>query len=131
MPTNFTDANGVPDMIMEVYDNTPANNAPAKGNDRSDLLGTISPSSAKAIDATYPRVADPDVANTGSGPAVCTYRVTYGSAEANQADMTDLILTNPTPGASEPIINHFDGLTRTKVLGDVCTVYVNHSFSGV
>ena len=43
VPTTFTDTNGVPDMIMELYDTTPANNAPIKANDRGDLLGHSRP----------------------------------------------------------------------------------------
>lgn len=132
VPTNFTDTNGVPDMIMELYDNTPANNAPAKANDRSDLLGTLSPSSAKAMDATYPLVNDPDGDNTGAGTDIITYRVSYTTAEANQTDTTDLILTNPTPGATEPLIMHAEfAASFTKTSSDTLKVFVNHRMNGV
>ena len=132
VPTNFTDVNGVPDMIMELYDNTPANNAPAKANDRGDLLGTIAPSSAKAMDATYPLVNDPDGDNTGSGVDIITYRVSYLTSEANLADITDLILTNPTPGATEPLIMHAEfAASFTKTSSDTLKVFVNHQINGV
>lgn len=132
VPTNFTDANGVPDMIMELYDNTPANNAPAKGNDRGDLLGTIAPSSAKVIDATYPKVNDGDSDNTGAGTDIITYRVSYITSEANLADITDVILTNPAPGATEPVINHAEfGASFTKTSADTLKVFVNHRMNGV
>jgi hypothetical protein len=132
VPTNFTDTNGVPDMIMELYDNSPANNAPAKANDRSDLLGTLAPSSGKAIDATYPKVNDGDSDNTGAGTDIITYRVSYLTSEANQADNTDVILTNPSPGASEPIIMHAEfGASFTKTSADTLKVFVNHRMNGV
>lgn len=132
VPTNFTDANGVPDMIMELYDNTPANNAPAKANDRSDLLGTIAPSSAKAIDATYPQVNDGDADNTGAGVDIVTYRVSYLKTEANLADITDVILTNPSPGATEPLILHAEfAASFTKTAQDTLKIFANHQFNGV
>lgn len=132
VPTNFTDTNGVPDMIMELYDDTPANSAPGKANDRGDLLGTIAPSSAKAIDATYPMVNDSDGDNTGAGVDVVTYRVSYITSEANLADIDDLILTNPSPGATEPLIMHAEfGAPFTKTSADTLKVFVNHTFNGV
>lgn len=131
VPTNFTDTNGVPDMIMELYDNTPANNAPAKGNDRSDLLGTIAPSSSQPMDATYPLVNDPDADNTGSGTDIITYRRSYTSGQANLADITDLILTNPSPGASEPVIMHAEfPASFGKTSDDTLKVFVNHRING-
>ncbi len=132
VPTNFTDTNGVPDMIMELYDDTPANNAPGKTNDRGDLLGTIAPSSAKAIDATYPQVNDGDADNTGAGVDIITYRVSYLTSEANAADTTDVILTNPSPGATEPLINHAEFTASfTKTSADTLKVFVNHEMLGV
>lgn len=132
VPTNFTDTNGVPDMIMELYDNTPANNAPAKGNDRGDLLGTLSTGSAQAMDATYPLVNDPDPVNTGAGTDIITYRVSYAQGDANQVDTTDVILTNPTPGATEPLIMHAEFASSfTKTSDDTLKVFVNHRMNGV
>ena len=132
VPTNFTDTNGVPDMIMELYDDSPTNNAPDKSADRSDLLGTIAPSSAQVIDATYPQVGDGDADNTGSGTDIITYRVSYIKANANLADITDLILTNPTPGASEPVIMHAEfAASFTKTSDDTLKVFVNHRMNGV
>lgn len=132
VPTNFTDTNGVPDMIMELYDNSPVNNAPDKAADRSDLLGTVAPSSAQAIDATYPQVNDGDPDNTGADVDICTYRVSYVKASANLPDITDLILTNPSPGASEPVITHAEfAASFTKTADDTLKVFVNHRMNGV
>jgi hypothetical protein len=132
VPTNFTDANGVPDMIMEMYDNTPANNAPDKAANRSDLLGTLATGSDQVIDSTYPKVNDGDSNNTGAGTDIITYRVSYATADANLADITDLILTNPSPGASEPVIMHAEfAASFTKTSSDTLKVFVNHQMSGV
>lgn len=134
IPTNFTDATGVPDMIMMLFDNTPANNAPAKTSDRSDLLGTLIPGSDKVIDATYPQVNDPDADNTGSGLDIITYRVSYTTAEAINPDsqITDQILTNPSPAGSEPVINHAEFTTPfDKTVNDTMKVFVNHETLGV
>ena len=129
VPSNFTDANGVPDMIMEMYDNS--GGVPAKGNDRSDL-GTIITGSAKAIDATYPQVNDGDGDNTGAGTDIITYRVSYTTGEANSAGIADVILTNPTPGASEPLIMHAEfGTPFEKTSSDTLKVFINHEMLGV
>lgn len=125
VPTNFTDANGVPDMIMELYDNTGI--APAKTNNRSSP-GTII-GSGKAIDSGYPAVNDGDSDNTGAAVDSVTYRVSFLTSEVN-GSIDDVILTNPTPGASEPIIQHADGLAVTKTSSDTLKVFVNHNFLG-
>lgn len=132
VPTNFTDTNGVPDMIMELYDNTTPNTAPGKGNDRSDLNGVLATGSDQVIDATYPKVNDGDGDNTGSGTDIVTYRVSYIKADANLADISDVILTNPSPGASEPVITHAEFTSAfTKTSDDTLKVFINHTFTGV
>lgn len=132
VPTNFTDANGVPDMIMELYDDSTPNTAPGKGNDRSDLNGVLATGSDQVIDATYPQPNDPDPVNTGAGTDIVTYRVSYATGDANLVDITDVILTNPSPGASEPILMHAEfGAAFTKTSADTLKVFVNHRMNGV
>lgn len=132
VPTNFTDANGVPDMILELYDNTTPNTAPGKGNDRSDLNGVLATGSDQVIDATYPQVGDGDGDNTGAGTDIITYRVSYATGDANLADISDGILTNPSPGASEPVITHFEFTSPfTKTSADTLKIFVNHRVNGV
>ena len=126
LPTNFTDTNGVPDMEQELYDNTGA--APGKTSDRSDagvLIGAI-----KALDATYPLVNDGDSDNTGAGVDIITYKVTYTTAQVNGA-IDEVILTNPSPGASEPVILFADGLNTTKTTANGLKTFVNHEMLGV
>ena len=132
VPTNFTDTNGVPDMIMELYDNSTPNNAPDKAADRSDLLGVLATGSAQVIDGTYPQVGDGDSDNSGSGADILTYRVSYATGDANQTDTTDVILTNPSPGASEAVIMHAEFVASfTKTSNDTMKVFINHRVNGV
>ena len=126
VPTNFTDTNGDADMEMELYDNT--GSAPAKANNRSHL-GTVITNSLQVMDSGYPENDNQDAANTGKAVDAVTYRVSYTTANAN-GSIDDVILTNPTPGASEPIIMHADGLAVTKTSNDTLVVYVNHLFAG-
>lgn len=129
VPTNFTDTNGVPDMIMELYNG--ASSAPAKGNDRSAMAGLVT-GSAKAMDTGYPKVNDADSDNTGAGVDIITYRVSYLTSEANASNIADVILTNPTPGASEPLLMHAEfGAPFTKTSSDTLKVFVNHEMLGV
>jgi len=132
IPDEFTDAAGLPDMVMEIYDNTPANNAVDKANDWADLLGTLAPSSSQPMEATYPKVndtGDPD--NTGDAVDAVTYHVNYATGEANQADNTDIILTNPTPSGTEALLMHAEfGASFTKTSAQTLKVFINHTFLG-
>jgi len=129
VPTNFTNANGVPDMIMELYDGASA--APGKGNDRSDLVGLVS-GSAQAMDTGYPKVGDSDPDNTGAGADIVTYRVSYAKGTLISSDLLDVILTNPSPGASEAILMHAEITDSTPMTAnDSLKMFVNHQFNGV
>lgn len=127
-PTNFTDGSSVFDGIMELYNGASA--APAQGNDRSDMAGLVS-GSAKAMASGYPKLNDLDADNTGKGVDVITYKASYGSSEANATGIDDVVITNPSPGASEPLLNHADGLSFAKTAADTLDVWVNHTFNGV
>lgn len=129
LPTNFTDGAGAFDGIMELYNG--ASGAPAKGNNRSSLAGLVT-GSAKVIDATYPRLNDGDTDNTGAGTDIVTYRVSYLTSEANAANIADVIITNPSPGASEALLMHAEfAAAFTKTSSDTLKVFVNHQMNGV
>jgi hypothetical protein len=124
-PTNFT-SGATFDGIMELYESD--SGAVAEGNDRSDL-GTIV-GSGKAMDGTYPKTNDGDSDNTGSGTTVVTYLVSFTTGEVN-GDIADVIITNPSPGASEPILMHAEfGAAFTKTSSDTLKVFVNHTLAG-
>ena len=128
VPTNFTDANGVPDMIMELYESD--SGAPAKGNDRSDL-GTLVTDSGQAMDGTYPQVDDQDSDNTGKGADIITYCVSYATGDANSTDIADVILTNPGVAADDALIMHASFTPFPKTTSDTLKVFINHEMLGV
>jgi len=129
LPTNFTDGSSVFDAIMELYNG--ASGAPAKGNNRSNLTGLVTGSN-KAMDSTYPKVNDGDADNTGAGTDIVTYRVSYTTSEANASNIQDVIITNPSPGASEALLMHAEfGAAFTKTSSDTLKVFVNHQMNGV
>lgn len=128
-PTDFVDGSGDFDGIMELYNG--ASGAPAKGNDRSNLVGLVS-GSAKAMDATYPKINDGDADNTGAGVDIVTYLVSYAKAEANATGIADVIITNPSPGASENCLMHAEfAAAFDKTSNDTLKVFVNHQMNGV
>lgn len=114
--------------IMEL--GTAHSGAPAKGNNRSVVTAFVA-SSQKAFDATYPKRNDGDTDNPGAGVDVVTYRVSYGTGEANSAGITEVIITNATPGASEPIQTHADVTAFEKTSSDTLKVFINHTINGV
>lgn len=128
-PTNFT-TGATFDGIMELYSSE--GNPPFKAANRGHLTGTLAPSSGQAMDGTYPLLSDPDGDNTGSGVDIITYRRSYTTAQANASSIDDVVITNPSPGASEALLMWADGLGNfTKTASDTLKVFVNHEFLGV
>lgn len=128
-PSNFTDGAGVFDGIVEMYNGASA--SPAKGNNRSNLAGLVS-GSAKAMTASYPKLNDPDVDNTGAGVDIVSYSVSYSKVEANASNIADIIITNPSPGASEPLLMHAEfAAPFTKTSNDTLKVFINHTLNGI
>lgn len=129
IPTNFVDGSGNFDGVVELYNGASA--APAKGNDRSDLVGLVA-GSEKTMSSTYPKVADADVLNTGSGTDIVTYLAHWLDSEANVAGIADVIITNPSPGAAEPLLMHaeFDA-PFAKTSNETLDVFINHRMNGV
>lgn len=117
------------DGIMELYNG--ATPPPDKAFDRSDMV-TLVTGSDQVMDGTYPRTADPDGDNTGSGADIATYRVSYATGDANAAGIDDVVLTNPAPGASENLLMHANfAAPFEKTASDTLKVFVNHEFLGV
>jgi len=104
--------------------------APTKTDDRADITTFVS-SSQKVFDATYPKRNDGDTDNTGSGVDVVSYLVSYTTSEANDGAITEVIITNATPGASEPIQTHADVTSFAKTSSDTLKVFLNHTLNGV
>ena len=110
-----------------------AGSAPAKGSDRSAMTAPVA-NSQKAHDTNYPRTQDPDPENPDAPlPAnVATYRTSYGTTEANGTDMDRVILTNVTPGATEPLFNYsLISPTITKTSAFTLKIFTNITCLGV
>lgn len=102
---------------------------PAKAHNRSNI--TVAAGSQKAHDATYPKRNDSDPDNTGAGVDIVTFRTSYTTAENNNAGLTEYIITNVTPAASEPILTHADLTAFTKTSSDTLKMFGNHTFNGI
>ena len=108
-----------------------AGTAPAAGQDRSAMTTKVT-GSQKAFDATYPKTNDGDADNTGAGVGVVSYLTSYLTSEANDTAISDVIITNVTPGATEPILMHAKfGATFNKTSSDTLKVFINHTPAGV
>lgn len=103
--------------------------APGKAN--TDVV-TFLAGSGKAVDAGYPKVSDDDTDNAANaGVKVVTWRVSYGTAEANGTGIAELALvdniTTPTKALNRALFTAaFD-----KTSSDTLKVFVNHTFAGV
>lgn len=104
---------------------------PGKAANRSTF--TAIASTQKTIDATYPQTNDGDADNTGAGIDIVSYRVSYTKTDFNASGITHGIITNPTPGASEPILTGFalPDAPFQKTANDTLKVFVNHTMNGV
>lgn len=127
IPTNFVDGSGDFDGVMELGT---AGASPGKASNRSNMTTKVA-SSEKAMDSTYPKLNDGDADNTGAGTDIVTYRVSYGTSEANGTAIDRLIITNPSPGASEAVLMYATfGSSFNKTSSDTLKVFVNHSLTG-
>jgi hypothetical protein len=103
-------------------------NAPAKTD--ADVQTFLS-GSAKIFDGGYPRTNDPDVDNTGAGVNVVTWRVTYGTTEANGSGINELVvvddITTPTAAFGRALFS----APFTKTGADTLKVIYNDLLAGV
>lgn len=123
-------AQGVPTnafTVCELASAVPV--TPAASDNRSNY--TIISSSESAFEATYPKLNDGDADNTGAGTDVFTYKIAWSAAAGNWADIDGGIITNATPGASEPILTGFTITNFAKDSSTSLSLYVNHAPTGV
>lgn len=97
-------------------------------------------SGIQSFDSGYPRTADTDGDNTGSGVRVVTYRRTYSTSQANMTIKALAIArhgytTNPAGSASLRQILNYLTLSAaqqiTKTSSQTLKTFCNHSFAGV
>lgn len=95
-------------------------------DDRSDLLNKIVDTLVE-VEATYPKVDDSDVTNSGRGPQVLSYKFIIPSGVA-PFTATNLILTNfaaGSPAADEPVGIVSNGFSLVKEPAIALTIFVN------
>ena len=83
-----------------------------------------------AIDATYPRTADPDAGNTGSGTTTCTWRYSYTMAEGNAIGIREGAIVNNTTTPTACLSHFLFPVAFTKTVSDTFVLYVNNMFLG-
>jgi len=127
--TNFTNGSNVFDGVMEL---ATVSGTPLKTDNRSNVSGLVSGSQA-AMTSGYPKSDDTGNAeNTGAAVDSVTYKATWAAGVATSTAIASVIITNPSPGASEPLLMYAKfSAAFDKGAGDSLTVYVNHNMLGV
>jgi hypothetical protein len=102
---------------------------PGKSANRSAF--TMIGSTAKAHASGYPKTADADSDNTGAGTDIVTFLASYAKADFSHSAISHGIITNTSPGASEPILTGYAfAASFSKTADDTLKVFVNHDFTG-
>ena len=105
-----------------------------KTDDYSDVLTPIT-ASRKIFTALYPRTADPDGDNSGSGVDVVSYLtdwLTTDFADGGTTIKGGMIHDNVAPTANTQILTHYSfGTPFNKTSSDTLKVFVNHEMLGV
>ena len=104
----------------------------------SDNIASVIAGASKAVDATYPRTADPDADNTGAGADVMTWRFSFAKADFNDADIdAGAIAAAGATGwgvaaGTDPLLTAFDiAPAFAKTADDTLKYIVNHTQNGV
>ncbi len=106
--------------------------APGKTSDRSNMTTKIA-SSQKAASGGYPKTNDVDADNSGGGVDVVTWKFEYTKGEITGTAIDRAIITNTSPGASEPVLTYFTFAASFNLTADdqLKAVFVNHTLNGV
>jgi len=84
------------------------------------------------IKSTYPKTADADSDNTGSGTDIATWTYEYLSTEGNIVNIAEGAIVLVLAGAGTQALTRFlFGALFTKTSADTLKVIVNHQFNGV
>lgn len=102
---------------------------PGKSANRSNF--TPIGSTQKAHAAGYPKTNDADPDNSGAGTDIVTFLASYAKADFNHAAISHGLITNASPGASEPLLTGYAfAAAFGKTADDTLKVFVNHDFTG-
>lgn len=133
VPTNFTDGSGNWDGIISMGD-TASPVTPTAADDYGDISPVAN--GTKVIESTYPKVNDTDPDNSGAGVRTMTYKYVFPTT-FSFTGISEIVITNPSPGASEPILTKSIASSwtpsgnKSKTTSQTLTWYVNHTPAGV
>jgi hypothetical protein len=83
-----------------------------------------------AIDSGYPKTADTDAANSGSGVSTITWRFSYLAGEGNAVNIIEGAIVNSITSPTTCLCHFLFSAAFTKTSSDTLTLYVNHLFYG-
>ena len=123
------------DGVMELFTGTIT--SPTSSADRDTLtaagVSNIGTNNPMTVTSTYPKLNDSSTNNGGKGAQILTYRYDFGASDAiDPLPNTNVIITNPSPGGTEPLLMWSQSFTNfTKTGTDSIEAFVNHTLSGV
>lgn len=133
-PAQFVDGGGVFDGVIELGT---AGAAPASTSTRANVTTKIT-GSQRACDSGFPRTDDPDALNPltglfmsdgGSSPQLeqtVTYKFSFPAGTFTGINIDRAIITNPSPGASEPVLAYTTGTPFTVNATTTVVIRWNH-----
>lgn len=138
-PTNFVDGGGAFDGVIELGT---AGNVPNSASTRANMTTKVA-SSQRACDGGYPQTDDPDPLNVLFGTAMpaapdspaleqtVTYKFSFPAGTFTAVNIDRAIITNPSPGTTEPVIAYTTGVPFT--VGGTTAVVIrwNHRIQAV
>ena len=105
---------------------------PAKAHVYSDVTTPVT-ASRKAKDSTYPKTADDDSDNTGSGADIVTWRTSWTTSDFNATAIIGgcFHVGGASPASGSKLLTHFSITSFNKTASDTLKIFVNHTFNGV
>jgi len=105
---------------------------PAKAHVYSDVTTPVT-ASRKAKDSGYPKTADDDSDNTGSGTDIVTWRTSWTTSDFNATAIIGgcFHVGGASPASGSKLLTHFSITSFNKTASDTLKIFVNHTFNGV
>jgi len=105
---------------------------PAKAHVYSDVTTPVT-ASRKIKDSTYPKTADDDSDNTGSGADIVTWRTSWTTSDFNATAIIGgcFHVGGASPASGSKLLTHFSITSFNKTASDTLKIFVNHTFNGV
>jgi hypothetical protein len=105
---------------------------PAKAHVYSDVTTPVT-ASRKIKDSAYPKTADDDSDNTGSGADIVTWRTSWTTSDFNATAIIGgcFHVGGASPASGSKLLTHFSITSFNKTASDTLKIFVNHTFNGV